>query len=54
MKFEIVFVNEYSGNNFCGRREARYYENGHLEYIPEPDLPDEDDDEEEMECATTS
>lgn len=38
MKFEIIEVNEYFGNNFSGS-------GGRLEYLPEPELPEEDEEE---------
>lgn len=37
MSFEIITVNEYYGNNFCSKRQAKLYENGKLEFIPIPE-----------------
>jgi hypothetical protein len=44
-----LYVNEYYGNNFCGSRKAKYDEvTRKLEYEPEPDYPDEDCEEVEV------
>jgi len=37
MSYEIITVNEYYGNNFCSKRQAKLYENGKLEYLPIPE-----------------
>jgi hypothetical protein len=47
MNFELITVNEYYGNSYCGSREAKLYTDGRLEYIPLPEYPDDDLDEEE-------
>jgi hypothetical protein len=49
MSFEIITVNEFYGNNFSYKRQAKLYENGTLEYLPEPDIQDE---EEEQSCMS--
>ncbi|MBV7509782.1 hypothetical protein KW850_32405 [Bacillus sp. sid0103] len=45
MSYEIIQVNEYYGNNFSGSRLAKLYSNGRLEYLPEPDPPEENEEE---------
>jgi hypothetical protein len=35
MAYEIITVNHYYANNFSGKRLAKLYENGELEYLPE-------------------
>lgn len=51
MRYQIITVNEYYSNEFVISREAKLYENGALEYLPEPEYKE---DEEETECTTTS
>lgn len=45
MNFESITVHEYEGNDFDRSRKAKLYENGKLEYLPEPDYPDEEEEE---------
>jgi hypothetical protein len=45
---EIITVHEYFGNNFSTTRQAKL-ENGRLEYLPEPEY--EEEDEEEQLCT---
>ncbi|MEH6992615.1 hypothetical protein V7075_07855 [Neobacillus drentensis] len=51
MEYEIITVNHYWGNSFEGSRQAKLFADGRIEYEPEPDYPDfeeeEDDDENE-------
>lgn len=37
MNYEIITVHEYYGNNFDRSREAMLFENGRLEFFPEPE-----------------
>nr|WP_263327856.1 hypothetical protein [Neobacillus sp. Marseille-Q6967] len=59
MDYEIITVYEYYGNNLEQTRQAKLYANGILEYLPEPEWPDEeieevsDEDEEELGCVTS-
>jgi hypothetical protein len=46
MKYEVLTVNEYCGNYFTKSYEAKLYENGKLEPLPEPDYPDIEEFEE--------
>jgi hypothetical protein len=50
--FVELKVNEYYGNDFCGSRNAKYYEaTRKIEYEPEPECDEDDEliDEEEDE-----
>jgi hypothetical protein len=40
MEYEIITVNHYYANNFSGKKQAKLYENGDLEYLPfiEPEV----------------
>lgn len=51
MDYEIITVHEYSGNNFERVYKAKLYENGSLEYLPEPEI---EEDEEDLQCMTMS
>jgi hypothetical protein len=44
MDYEIITVNEYYGNNFSYKRQAILYEDGTLEYLPEPEPPEEQEE----------
>jgi hypothetical protein len=45
--YELILVYEYWGNSFEGTREAKLYADGRLDYIPLPEYPDDDLEEEE-------
>jgi hypothetical protein len=57
---KTIRVNEYDGNDFNRSREAKLYENGTIEYLPEPDYEEEeheqvtDQEEDEEECMMKS
>ncbi|WP_158553339.1 hypothetical protein [Peribacillus saganii] len=42
MGFELITVNEYCGNNYCGSQQAKLYEDGRLEYLPPPIVTEEE------------
>lgn len=42
MNFEIITIHEHYGNFAEGSREAKLFADGSIEYVPEPDYPDED------------
>jgi hypothetical protein len=44
MSFVIITVHEHEGNFFSHSREAKLYENGTLEYLPEPVYEEDEDD----------
>lgn len=43
MNYELITVHHHFGNNLEGKCEAKLYENGTLEYLPEPE-PEEDEE----------
>jgi hypothetical protein len=43
MSYEIITVNEYYGNNLSSKKQAKLYENGWLEYLPDPE-PEEQEE----------
>jgi hypothetical protein len=47
MDYELITVREYWGNNLESTRTAKLFSNGQLEYEPEPDY--EEAQEEEVE-----
>lgn len=52
MNYESITVHEYDGNNFDRSREAKLFENGTLEYFPEPEYEEEELIEEEEDEAS--
>jgi hypothetical protein len=50
MSFVIITVHEHYGNFFSRSREAKLFENGTLEYLPEPVYEDDEYNEEEVLC----
>lgn len=48
MDYVIINVHEYYGNDFCGSRKAKYYEATRtIEYLPEPDYADLEEETQE-------
>jgi hypothetical protein len=48
MEYEFINVDEYYGNNFERTRQAKLYKDGTLEYLPEPEYEDQNDEQLEV------